>query len=252
MTRDVSAALSVARRLAEVAGRATPARLFDDGPVSAYSTEASLRLRADHAAARDAVYRDLDPDGPLARLPRLETMASDREEYLRRPDLGRRLEEESGNLAAEVGTGDYDVQVVVGDGLSIVAVESHAPTVLEGLEREAGERGWSLAPPMLIRQCRVGIMNDLGPRVSAPLVIVLIGERPGLAISDSMSAYFAWRPGPGSHDAHRNLISNIHDHGVPPAAAAKRIATLADLIRSRQVSGVAVKEIRGDRTELPA
>lgn len=243
---------SVAQFLAEVARRATPARLFDDGPVAAYSTQAALRLRGDHAAARDAVHRDLDSEGPLAQLPRLSTQARDRDEYLVRPDLGRRLDEVSRERAAAMGSGPYDVQVVVGDGLSVVAVESHAPIVLEGLEREARTRGWSLAPPMMIRQCRVGVLNDLGPVVDAPLLIVLIGERPGLAISDSMSAYFAWRPGPGASDADRNLISNIHDHGVAPSLAARRIAELADLIRMRETSGVAVKEVRRDHGELSA
>lgn len=243
---------SAARMLAEVARQATPARLFDEGPVAAYSTRAALQLRGDHAAARDAVHRDLDPDGPLARLPRLATVARDREEYLVRPDLGRRLDEPSRERAAELGAGPHDVQVVVGDGLSIVAVEEHAPVVLAGLEHEARERGWAWAPPMLIRQCRVGVLNDLGPVVSAPLIIVLIGERPGLAISDSMSAYFAWRPREGSSDADRNLISNIHDRGVRPAVAARRIAELAALIRTREVSGVGVKEIRAAEAGLPS
>ncbi|CAN5340944.1 ethanolamine ammonia-lyase subunit EutC [soil metagenome] len=236
--------------LARLAAAHTPARLFVGGTVSAYSTATALKLRADHAAARDAVDDQIDRlETSLASLPTMSSQATDRTTYLANPGLGRLLTEESRVRVAELSDQPADVQIVIGDGLSADAVRQHGPTVLTAMHEEAESRGWRVAPPFVVHQCRVGILNDIGPLVSAPLIILLIGERPGLAIADSMSAYFAWKPGPGATDAHRNLISNIHARGVPPAEAGARIIELGALIARSEMSGVSVKEVR---VELPS
>ena len=110
-----------------------------------------------------------------------------------------------------------------------------------GLEG-AKKRGWSVGRPFVVRYCRVGILNEIGALVDPRVVVLLIGERPGLATAESLSAYMAYRPRPGHSDAHRNLISNIHARGVAPQSAAARILALADQLRAAQESGVAIKE----------
>ena len=120
------------------------------------------------------------------------------------------------------------------------------PRLLPLLADEAQRRGWSFGRPFFIRHCRVGVLNDIGDILDPEVVVLLIGERPGLATAESLSAYLAYRPRSGHTDALRNLISNIHARGVGPEEAAQRIMALAEQMRRRQMSGIAVKE------ELPA
>jgi ethanolamine ammonia-lyase small subunit len=131
---------------------------------------------------------------------------------------------------------------VIGDGLSGAAVVAQVPGLLPLLRVEANQRGWSFGQPFLVRYCRVGTLNDLGEILGAAVFVLLIGERPGLATAESLSAYMAYRPQPGHTDADRNLISNIHARGVGPDLAARRIAALAEQMRQAKTSGVAVKE----------
>jgi ethanolamine ammonia-lyase small subunit len=113
------------------------------------------------------------------------------------------------------------------------------------LAQHVHERGWRLGRPFVIRYCRVGVLNDIGPLLDPAVVVLLIGERPGLATAASLSAYMAYRPRPGDTDAQRNLISNIHERGVNPEAAARRIVALAVQMRLHQKSGVTIKEDLG-------
>src|SRR5207244_5441183 len=124
-----------------------------------------------------------------------------------------------------------DLQIVIGDGLSAAAVKAQVPGLLPLLEREAQQRGWSLSRPFVVRYCRVGVLNDVGELLDPAVVVLLIGERPGLATAESLSAYLAYRPRPGHTDAQRNLISNVHARGVPPEAAAPRLLALAEKMR---------------------
>src|SRR5438094_7577672 len=110
------------------------------------------------------------------------------------------------------------------------------------LESEFRSKGWNLGQPFAVRYCRVGVLNDVGALLDSLICILLIGERPGLATAESLSAYMAYRPRPGHTDAQRNLVSNIHARGVLPEAAAQRIVALAEKMRAMQASGVAVKE----------
>jgi ethanolamine ammonia-lyase small subunit len=230
----------------------TPARLFAGRAGPGYRTATWLKLREDHAAARDAVHADPDlvrafgPDRAAGYgLFRVQTRARSKAEFLLRPDLGRRLDDESrARVAAECPAG-ADVQVVLGDGLSASAVAAEAPGLVDRLRDEAAQRGWRFGRPFVIRHCRVGVMNDVGELLAPAVVVLLIGERPGLATAESLSAYLAYRPRPGHTDADRNLVSNIHPRGVPAAEAARRIADLAALVRRAGRSGFSVKEALG-------
>jgi ethanolamine ammonia-lyase small subunit len=229
--------------------QSTPARILAGRTGLSYRSATQFSLRSDHAAARDAVQRDLDPlrDFPPGfaaerRLLVVQTLAASKEQYLLRPDLGRRLSPAARSEVAAQCRAGADLQVVIGDGLSAAAVSAQVPRLLPLLEAGAQTRKWSLGQTPVVRHCRVGIMNDLGDILLPRVLVLLIGERPGLATAESLSAYFAWRPRSGQTDAHRNLISNIHDGGIPVAAAAQRILALAGQLMQAQTSGVQVKE----------
>lgn len=221
----------------------TPARVAVGRAGPGYRTATALKLREDHAAARDAVRAELDLPAAFGdALFWTRTQARSKDEYLLRPDLGRRLDDPSrARIAGECPAG-ADLQVVVGDGLSAAAVASHAPAVLDGLREEAKARGWRFGRPFAVRYCRVGVLNDVGELLDPAVVVLLIGERPGLATAESLSAYLAYRPRPGHTDADRNLVSNIHPRGVPPAEAGPRVARYAARLMAAVAGGVAVKE----------
>ena len=223
----------------------TPARLLVGRAGASYLTATQLEMRGDHAAARDAVHAELSRDF-LARMQLVETQscARTRAEFLLRPDLGRRLDELSRARILELPA-KADLQVVIGDGLSATAVETQTPMLLPRLLAEARQRGWSLGVPFAVRCCRVGILNDVGDLLQPDVVVLLIGERPGLATAESLSVYMAYRPRPGHTDAQRNLISNIHQRGIGHADAVCRILALAEAMRQLQASGVSVKEEMG-------
>jgi ethanolamine ammonia-lyase small subunit len=227
----------------------TPARILTGRAGPAYRTATQLALRQDHAAALDAVQTELnllrDFGQPFVErwgLFEVTTCASSKAQYLLRPDLGRRLSDVSRTEVPKRCPTGVDLQIVIGDGLSAAAVITQVPLLMEALEQGARERGWGFGQPFVIRYCRVGILNDLGELLNPAVVVLLIGERPGLATAESLSAYIAYRPRAGHTDAERNLISNIHARGVTPAAAAVRIVRLADRLMRSQLSGVAVKE----------
>jgi ethanolamine ammonia-lyase small subunit len=133
--------------------------------------------------------------------------------------------------------------VLIGDGLSATAVAAQAPALLDRLRDAAQARGWSFGRPFLVRYCRVGVLNDVGDLLAPAVVVLLIGERPGLATAESLSAYLAFRPRGGHTDADRNLISNIHARGVSVEEAARRIVALAEQFRALGRSGVGVTEV---------
>jgi ethanolamine ammonia-lyase small subunit len=227
----------------------TPARLTVGRTGTAYRTGTWLKLREDHAAARDAVHTEIDPDRDFGaeRTTRFElfvarTNARTRQEYLMRPDLGRRFDDETRESIRSRCPAGPDLQIVIGDGLSAKAVAAQAPFLLEGLWRESESRRWSLGRPFLVRFCRVGVMNEVGEILSPKVIVLLIGERPGLATAESLSAYLGYRPRTGHTDADRNLISNIHAAGVSIPEAVGRIAALVARLMESQSSGCLVKE----------
>lgn len=207
-------------------------------------TATQLKLREDHAAARDAVVHELDLEQHLGRqfverwkLFEVSTQATSKTQYLARPDLGRRLSDEARSVIVQRCPVNADLQIIVGDGLSVSAVAAQVPRLLPLLDEEARQRGWLLGNPFV-----VGVMNDVGDLLAPKALVLLIGERPGMATAESLSAYMAYRPHAGHTDADRNLISNIHARGVPPESAAVRILSLAARMMNAATSGAQLKE----------
>lgn len=231
----------------------TPARILVGRAGAAYRTATQLELRDAHAAARDAVRAELDLETAFGSelitkwdLFEVCSAARSKEEYLLQPDLGRRLNSASRAELAKRRPREQDLQVVIGDGLSVTAIAVQVPPLLPLLYAGACARGWRIANPFVIRHCRVGVLNEIGELLAPEVAVLLIGERPGLATAESLSAYMAYRPARSHSDANRNLISNIHARGVRPQAAADRILSLAARMMKVESSGFAVRE------ELPA
>lgn len=227
----------------------TPARVLIDRTGAGYRTATQLELRHAHAAARDAVrtefnvFRDLGRELiDQYRVFEVSTQASSKDEYLLRPDLGRNFPAESAALIQQECPTQPDLQIVIGDGLSVTAVASQVPALLPLIAQLANDLGWTLGRSFAVRYCRVGIMNQVGELLKPKVVLLLIGERPGLATAESLSAYMAFRPGKGDNDARRNLISNIHARGIATKVAAMRIVNLAQTMMAKQLSGVHIKE----------
>jgi len=198
-----------------------------------------LRFQLDHARARDAVYEELNP--AWLELPHilLRSAARDRTTYLRRPDLGRILDHDS---RAKPTRGDYDAAVVIADGLSAQAIRRHAAPLFAVFMPKLVEEGWRMAPLTVVIAGRVAIGDEIGERLGARLVVVLIGERPGLTSPDSLGIYLTWDPRPGRTDAERNCISNVRTEGLSYEVAVQKLLFLMREARARKLSGVALKE----------
>ena len=231
----------------------TPARILAGRAGAAYRTETQLELREAHAAARDAVRVELDLQCAFGAeflrewdLFEVSTEAGSKEEFLLHPDRGRHFHEASRQELLRRCPRDRDIQIAIGDGLSVTAISAQVPFLLPLLWDGARARGWTTGRPFVIRHSRVGILNEIGEWLGPKVAVLLIGERPGLATAESLSAYMAYRPSRTHTDANRNLISNIHTRGIRPQAAAERILNLAAQMMKLQTSGFAIRE------ELPA
>jgi len=232
----------------ELIRQRTPARIYTGRVGGAYLTSTQLQLRQDHAAARDAVQAELALDPAFCEAHQLfevRTQATSKAEYLLRPDRGRMLTE-SARERIRIGCHRCEVQVIIGDGLSATAVATQVPQMLPLLT----DNGLSWGQPFVIRYARVGVLNELGPLIDADVFVLLIGERPGLATAESLSAYMAYRPQAQHTDAQRNLLSNIHARGVTPEAAVRRIIALIRQMQHHRSSGIAIKEEAGMHEEL--
>lgn len=206
-------------------------------------TKTLLTLRADHAAARDAVLMDVSGElikklGLLA----VTTCCTDKNNFLTRPDLGRDFNEETKTFIKEKCISHPDVQIIISDGLSSSAVEANAarilPVVMEGLK----EKGLTAGTPIFVKYGRVGAQDRISELVGARVVCSFIGERPGLATAESMSAYIAYHAEVGMPEARRTVVSNIHKDGVPAVEAGAYIVDLLALILEKQASGVDLKK----------
>ena len=229
-------------------------------------TKELLEFQLSHARARDAVHFPLDCDGLISAIEdsdvissrvsdihRLHSRASDRMEYLQRPDLGRRLNEHSrallqhdisGGAGSDVDvSSEYDLGIVIVDGLSSLAVQQNVVPFLETLLPHLYD--YSLAPISIVEQGRVAVGDEVGELLNARCVIVLIGERPGLSSPDSLGLYLTYKPHVGLTDAARNCISNIRPAGLSYCEAARRTQYLLDESRHLKLSGVNLK----DRTQ---
>ncbi len=227
----------------------TPARLLQGRSGGSYRTSTLLQLRADHAAAVDSVRTELDLERDLTadlirrfQLFEVCTRATSKPEYLIRPDLGRSFSDTARSQVLKRCDKGADLQIVIGDGLSVTAIGAQVPSLLPLLVQSAEALGWRIGQTFVVRYCRVGLLNDVGELLRPKVVALLIGERPGLSTAESLSAYLAFEPHRGHTDADRNLISNIHRRGVPVEEAAVRITNLAALMMSLGRSGSYVKE----------
>jgi ethanolamine ammonia-lyase small subunit len=217
----------------------TPARLALGRAGNSVPTAELLRFQLDHARARDAVHQQLDPRSLGLPHLLLRSAAHDRHTFLRRPDLGRRLSDESRLL---IEPGEYDAALVIADGLSALAVHRHAAPLLEALLPKLVDDNWKLATLTVVLQARVAVGDEIGERFGARQVVMLIGERPGLTSPDSLGIYLTWDPRPGRTDAERNCISNVRPEGLSYDMAARKLHFLMQEARVRRLSGIVLKE----------
>ncbi|MEA1030699.1 ethanolamine ammonia-lyase subunit EutC [Pseudomonas sp. FP1154] len=230
----------------------TPARIALGRTGTSLPTSAQLDFQYAHAQARDAVHLAFDHEGIRAQLTErgresllLHSAASDRNSYLQRPDLGRRLDEASVQILEDYAAahpGGVDLAIVVADGLSALAVHRHTLPFLARLEEQTAADGWSTSPVILVEQGRVAVADEVAQRLGAKMSVILIGERPGLSSPDSLGLYFTYNPKVGLTDAYRNCISNVRLEGLSYGMAAHRLIYLMREACRRQLSGVNLKD----------
>ena len=231
----------------------TPARVALGRTGASLPTRALLDFTLDHARARDAVHAAFDPAAVLAGLEALgleaievSSRALDRTEYLRRPDLGRRLDEASRQRLALRNGSPSQLAIVIGDGLSPAAVHAHALELVRRLLPQLAAAGIEPGPVIVARGARVALGDEIGASLAARMVVMLVGERPGLSSPDSLGAYLTFAPAVGVTDEKRNCVSNIHSKGLSCAEAAFKIAWLVREGLLREVTGVALKDESGE------
>ena len=213
-----------------------------------YRTASLLLFQADHAVTQDALYRDVDQKllDDLGLFTVQTRITGGKQEYLLRPDLGRQLNDEARRTVQEKCVKQANIQIVVGDGLSAAAVEANAREMFPVLKQGAQAAGLSVGTSFFIKYCRVGVLNDIGDLLKPDVVILLIGERPGLGRAESLSAYMAFRPKPGDSDADRDVVCNIFNNGGtnPLEGAAFAMQTAQKMIKY-QASGIKLKRAVG-------
>ena len=230
----------------------TSARIALGRAGASLPTHAWLDFKAAHAAARDAVHGVFDAEQLAAEIRTLgvqvlivDSAARDRHTFLLRPDLGRRLDDRSQYALQEMQAGaEYDLAILLSDGLSALAVHRQGRPVLAALLRKLTNDDWRIGPIVVARFGRVAIEDEVGQLLRAQMALMLIGERPGLGSPDSLGAYVVYAPQPGNTDAHRNCVSNIRPKGLPIDAAAETIHYLLSEARRRRMSGVQLKDQR--------
>jgi ethanolamine ammonia-lyase small subunit len=241
-------------------GMRTPARIALGRAGSSLPTREVLAFSLAHAQARDAVHARLDRAALAVQLRALglttieaESQARDRATYLRRPDLGRQLDDASRQRIEAVAQGTpCDLALMIGDGLSATGVAAHAPALVGALLPHVRSLGLMLGPVVIAEGARVALGDEVGALLGARLVAVLIGERPGLSAADSLSVYLTYAPRSGRTDAERNCISNIRPGGLAPEAAAANLAWLVKAALALQVTGVVLKDESGVGLDVAA
>src|ERR1700761_1073431 len=233
----------------------TPARVGLGRSGAGLPTDALLAFTLDHARARDAVHAAFDVANLMQGLDALglapieaRSRARDRKDYLRRPDLGRMLDEDSRRLLAAPRSAPHQLAVVIGDGLSPAAVNHHAVELIRHLIPRLAAETIEIGCTVVASGARVALGDEVGALVGARMLLMLIGERPGLSTPDSLGAYLTFAPAPGRTDAERNCISNIHAAGLGHDEATSRIAWLIREGLAREVTGVSLKDESGGGT----
>ncbi|MEH2509668.1 ethanolamine ammonia-lyase small subunit [Nitrobacteraceae bacterium AZCC 1564] len=237
--------------------RLTPARVALGRSGASMPTEALLDFTLDHAKARDAVHTPFDAGAMVDGLTALElrpiavrSEAVDRKTYLRRPDLGRKLDTQSRDSLSALNHTPCDLAIMIGDGLSSAAVHLHGLEVVRRLATRFVGLRMTLSPVVVASGARVALGDEVGQLLNAQMIVVLIGERPGLSAPDSLGCYVTYAPRPGLTDADRNCVSNIHGAGLSYDEAAFKIGWLVREGLGRKLSGVALKDESGNLTPL--
>lgn len=229
----------------------TDARIALGRAGASLPTSAHLAFQLAHAQARDAVHLALDVPLLVQEIGQpcllLHSAAADRTTYLQRPDLGRQLDAASRDVLMP---GQHDLAFVIADGLSAHAIMQNAAPFLALVLAQAASENWSVAPLCIVEQGRVAIGDEIAERLGARMVVVLIGERPGLSAPDSMGLYLTWQPRTGLTDASRNCISNVRPAGLRYAEAAGKLHYLLAEAFRRRLSGVALKDETGGTTAV--
>lgn len=230
----------------------TPARVGLGRAGASMPTDALLAFTLDHARARDAVHGAFDTSGIVGGLTGfgltpilLASQARNRRDYLRRPDLGRMLDPASQRALADRSGSSCQLVIVIGDGLSPAAVNVHAVELVRHLVPRLAEAGIEIGGTAVATNARVALGDEIGAMLDARMVLMLVGERPGLSAPDSLGAYLTFAPRIGLTDAMRNCVSNIHRAGLSYEEAAFKIAWLVREGLARQVTGVALKDESG-------
>lgn len=230
--------------------RYTNARIALGHAGGSVPTKAILEFRLAHAKARDAVYRALDLDSMQISLKplglaqhKVRSKIEDRTHYLQRPDLGRQLHPDSLHiLQTESASPKVDIVFVIADGLSALAVEQHAAALLLEVIPLLRQQDFNIGPIIVAEQARVALGDEIGAALQARLLVMLIGERPGLSSPDSVGVYLTWGPKPGRMDSERNCISNVRPDGLPIKTAAHKLHFLIKQSLHRQLSGIHLKD----------
>lgn len=220
----------------------TPARLGLGRAGARYRTASMLRVRADHAAAQDAVFSDVSEEFiKKNNFVFVKTLCKDKDEYLTRPDLGRRFSPEEIEVIKKTCGQNPKVLIIVGDGLSSSAIEANVEDMIPAIKQGLSRYSINVPPILFIKYARVGAMDDIGQVTDADVICMLVGERPGLVTAESMSAYIAYKPKHGLPEAKRTVISNIHKGGTTAVEAGAHAADLIKKMLDKKASGIDLK-----------
>ncbi|WPK11576.1 ethanolamine ammonia-lyase subunit EutC [Lysinibacillus louembei] len=227
----------------QAARKNTPARIGVGRAGTRPKTKTWLQFRLDHAAAVDAVYGEVSEE-LLQKLnvSTVTTRVTDKEEYITRPDLGRRLSDESKEFIQANCKSNPQVQIIISNGLSASAIEENIMDVYLSLQQSLSNLNIEMGTTFYIDKGRVALMDEIGEILQPEVVVYLIGERPGLVSAESMSAYLCYKPRIGTVEAERMVISNIHKGGIPPLEAGAYLGTVVQRILQHKASGVALVE----------
>lgn len=219
--------------------RRTPARLGVGRAGARYKTATMLRMRCDHAAAQDSVFSHVPEEFVQQNgWTPSQTLCGDKDEYLTRPDKGRRFDEANGAVVRQTLGQSPKVALVVGDGLSSAAIEANAPDCMQAIQNGLKSYGIQPSPVLFVQYCRVGASDHIGDLTGAEVVCMLVGERPGLVTAESMSAYLTYKPHIGIPESKRTVVSNIHRQGTTAVEAGAHIAELIKTMLEKRASGI--------------
>ncbi|WP_303726190.1 ethanolamine ammonia-lyase subunit EutC [Anaerovibrio lipolyticus] len=222
--------------------KTTNARLGVGRAGDRFKTETLLKFRADHAIAQDAVWTEIDESlVDEMGFYKVQTMVNNKEEYVRRPDLGRIFSEETTEVIKRDCIHQPDVQIIVADGLSGFAINANLKDMYAIMMDGFREKKYKVGTPIFVRYSRVATMDRISEALGAKVTIQLIGERPGLATGESMSVYMAYESSPKKPESQRTVVSNIYSNGIPPIEAGAQVVHLTEILMREKKSGVELK-----------